>query len=55
VGEQTATKIVQQGEVEAWVGQFETQGILPIHTAANRIGGLAVGEPLDVLHHHHQR
>ena len=55
MGEQTAAKIVQQGEVEAWVSQFETQGVLPIHTAADGIGGLAVGEPLDALHHHHQR
>jgi hypothetical protein len=55
MGEQTTAKIVQQGEVEAWVGQFETQGIFPIHAAADGIGGLAVGEPLDVLHYHHQR
>jgi hypothetical protein len=54
MGEQAAAKIVQQGEVEAWIGQFETQGVLPIHTAADGIGGLAVGEPLDVWHHHHE-
>jgi hypothetical protein len=51
MGGQPVAKIVQQGEVEAWVGQFETEGILPIYTAADGIGGLAVGQPLNVLHH----
>ena len=46
-------KIVQQREVKAGVRQVETEGILPIHAAADGIGALA-GEPLDVLHYHHQ-
>jgi hypothetical protein len=48
-------KIVQQGEVKAGVGQLKAEGILPIHTAADRIRRLAIGEPFDVLHHHDQR
>ena len=55
MGQQPAAKIVQQGEVEAWVRQVEAEGILPIHAAADGIGRLAIGEPFDVLHHHDQR
>ncbi len=54
MGEQPLAKIVQQGEVEPWVGQVEAQDIFPIHAAADRIGRLTVGEPFDVLHHHDQ-
>ena len=46
---------MQQGEVEAWVVQVQTQGIFPIHTAPDRIGRLPIGEPFDILHHHDQR
>jgi hypothetical protein len=35
--------------------QVVAERILPIHTAADRIRRLAIGEPLDVLHHHDQR
>ena len=55
MGEQAVAKIVQQGEVEARVRQVEAEGIFPIHTAADRIGRLAVGEPFDILHHHDER
>jgi hypothetical protein len=55
MGEQAAAKIMQQGEVKAGVRQLEAEGILPIHAAADGIGCLAVGEPFDILHHHHQR
>src|SRR5262245_65309331 len=48
-------EIVQQSEVEAGIAEVETQSILPIHTAAHGISCLAIGEPFDVLHHHHQR
>jgi hypothetical protein len=33
----------------------KAQGILPIHTAPDRIGCLPIGEPFDILHHHDQR
>ena len=38
MGQQAVAKIVQQREVEAWVGQVEAEGILPIHAAADGIG-----------------
>jgi hypothetical protein len=47
MGEQPLAKIVQQREVEAGVGSLKAQSILPIHTAADGIGRLAVGEPFD--------
>ena len=55
MGEQALAKIVQQGEVKARVGQLEAEGIFPIHTAADGIRRLAVGEPFDILHDHDQR
>jgi len=48
-------KIVQQGEIKARVVQVEAQRIFPVHAAPDRIGGLAVREPFDILHHHDQR
>jgi hypothetical protein len=53
LGEHTAAKVVQQREVKAGIGSLKAEGIRPIHAAADRIGGLAVGEPFDVLHHYH--
>jgi hypothetical protein len=55
MSEQAAAKIMQQGEVKAWVGEFKAQSILPIHAAADRIRRLAIGEFFDVLHYHDQR
>jgi hypothetical protein len=52
--EHAAAKIMQQGEVKPWVGEFKAQGIFPIYAAADSIGCLAVGEPFDVLHHYHE-
>jgi hypothetical protein len=54
MGQQAAAKIVQQHEVEAWVGSLKAEGILPIHAAADGIGRLAVGQPFDILNHHDQ-
>jgi hypothetical protein len=48
MGEQATATIVHQREVKSWVGQLEAQGILPIHTAADRIRRLAIGEPFDL-------
>jgi hypothetical protein len=50
MGEQPLTEIMQQGEVEPWVTEVETQGIFPIHAAADGIGRLAIGEPFHILH-----
>ena len=55
MGEQPLPKIVQQGEVKSRVGHLETERILPIYVAADRIRRLAIGVPSDILHHHDQR
>jgi hypothetical protein len=55
MGEQAVAKIVQQGKVEPGVGELKAQGIFPIHAAPDGIGGLAVGEPFDLLHDGDQR
>jgi hypothetical protein len=44
---QPPTKIMQQGEVEPWIREVETERIFPVHAAADPIGGLAIGEPFD--------
>src|SRR5512135_3256641 len=33
----------------AGVGQFQSQGVFPVDAAADGVGGLAIGEALDVL------
>jgi hypothetical protein len=53
--QQATAKIVQQREVKARVRQGKAEGLVPVHAAADGIGGLAIGEPFDVWHHHHQR
>ena len=37
----------QDGGIEARVGQFQGQGVLPINTAPHRIGRLTILQPLD--------
>jgi hypothetical protein len=54
MGAQAVAKIVQQREVEPRIRQVEAQGIHPVHTAADGIGRLAIGEPFDGLHDHHE-
>jgi len=54
MGEQAVAKIMQQREVEPWIRQVEAERIFPVHAAADGIGGLAIGEPFNVLHHHHK-
>jgi hypothetical protein len=55
MGKQPVAKIVQEGEIEPWVGQFKAEGIFPIDTAADGIRRLTIGEPFDILHDHHER
>src|SRR4051794_1034031 len=44
-----ATELAQDREVKSRVGQLQAQGVLPVDAAADGVGGLAVGEALDVL------
>jgi hypothetical protein len=40
--------------MEARIRQLEAQCIFPIHAPPHRIGGLAIRQPFDILHHRHQ-
>jgi hypothetical protein len=40
--------------VEACIRQLEAQRIFPIHATPHGIGGLAIRESFDILHHHHE-
>jgi hypothetical protein len=41
--------------IEAGIGQLQAQGVLPVSAAADGVGGLAIGEALDVLENGGQR
>ncbi len=47
--DQAGAELAEHGVVEAGIGQFQGEGVLPVDAAADGIGGLAVGEALDVL------
>ena len=47
--DQAGAELAEHGVVEAGIGQFQAQGVLPVDAAADGVGGLAVGEALDVL------
>ena len=49
--DQARAELREDREVEARVGQFEPEGVLPVDPTAHRVGGLAVGEALFELHH----
>ena len=47
-------KIIEQREVEPWIHQVEAERTFPVQAAADGSGGLAIGEPFNVWHHHHE-
>jgi hypothetical protein len=47
MGQQPVANIVQEGEIDAWVGQLKAEGLFPIHAAADGIRRLTIGEPFD--------
>ena len=47
--DQAGAELAEHGVVEAGIGQFQGQGVLPVDAAADGVGGLAIGEALDVL------
>ena len=49
--DQAGAEFAEHGVIEAGVGQFQAEGVLPVDAAADGIGGLAIGEALDVLEH----
>ena len=42
-------ELAEHGVIEAGIGQFQAQGVLPVDASADGVGGLAVGKSLDVL------
>ena len=48
--QQALAKLTQHREVEAFVGQFQAEGIFPVNAGAHRIGSLTVREVLGELH-----
>ena len=47
--DQAGAELAEHGVIEAGIGQLQPQGVLPVDAAADGVGGLAIGEPLDVL------
>ena len=47
--DQAGAELAEHGVVEAGIGQFQGEGVLPVDAAADGVGGLAIGEALDVL------
>jgi hypothetical protein len=46
---------VEHGAVEADIGELQTEQVLPIAAPADRIGGLAIGQPCEELEDRHHR
>jgi hypothetical protein len=53
--DQAGAELAQDGVIEAGIGQFQAKRVLPIDAAADGVGGLAIGEALDVLEDRGQR
>jgi hypothetical protein len=49
-GGETAAELGEGGEVESGVVELQTEGVLPVDTTADGVGGLAIGEVLGELH-----
>jgi hypothetical protein len=47
--DQTGAELTQDGRIEAGIGQFQSQGVLPVDARADGLDGLAVRQALDVL------
>jgi hypothetical protein len=54
VAEQSGAELAEDRVVKAGVGQLQAQGVLPVDPAADRVGGLPVGQSLDELQHRGQ-
>ena len=47
--DQAGAELAEHGVVEAGIGKFQGEGVLPVDPPADGVGGLAVGEAFDVL------
>jgi hypothetical protein len=54
-GDEARAELAQDRIIEAGVGQFKPEGILPINPTAHGIGRLAVGQPFGTRQHQHLR
>jgi len=54
-GDQPGAELAQDGMVEAGIGEFQPQGILPIDAAADGVGRLAIGKAFRKLEERGQR
>jgi hypothetical protein len=54
VEHQAATKLAQDGVMNAEVGEFQAEQVLPVDARANRIGCLPVGQAFLKLEQRHQ-
>src|SRR5512143_1303976 len=52
--DQAGTELAQDRVIKAGIGQFQAQGVFPVDAAPDGVGGLAIGEALDVLEHRGQ-
>ena len=55
VREKARAELAQNRVVEAEVGQFQAQQILPVDPRADRVGGMPVGQPLHELQERRER
>jgi len=53
-GAEAGAELGEDGEVEAGVVEFQPQGVLPVESGADGVGGLAVGQVLQELHQRDQ-
>jgi hypothetical protein len=51
MGDQPGPELRQHAEIEARIGQLQTQAVFPVDTPADRVGGLPIGEVLRELQH----
>jgi len=54
-GDEAAAELDQDRVVEARVGQLEGERVFPVEPAPDRVGGFAIGEPLDERQHRGER
>ena len=55
VFDQPGAELAQHARVEAGIGQFQPEGVLPVDRARHHQPGLAIGQVLHVLQHRDQR
>jgi hypothetical protein len=54
-GDQPGAELAEHREVEALIAERQPQAVLPVQPAADRVGGLPVGEVLSELQDGHHR